>query len=343
MKKMISIVLSLLFLFSFTSCSASRQKTFSKDFLDLFDTACKISAFDLSQNDFNKHFETVYKELEEYSKLFDIYKSYGDLVNLKYINDYAANAPVKADEKIIDLLLYGKEIYNLTNGKTNIAMGSVLSLWHQCRQEGLDSPDQAELPDKSMLLEASEHTNIADLIIDTKNNTVFFKDDKMSIDVGAIAKGYVCEKIAAFIKNNDIWNSALISLGGNIKTIGQKNDTHFNVAIENPNGGNYLCTVGVSNDQSVVTSGDYQRYYTVNGKKYCHIIDPQTLFPSEYFKSVTVVSHDSALADAMSTALFVMDLDAGQKLVSNHNDLMVMWVDKKDNIIYSNGFKELVN
>lgn len=344
MKKIISIVLSLLFLFSFNSCSADTEKIFEKDFLDLFDTACRLSAADVSQDSFNEHFEAVYKELEEYSKLFDIYKDYGDLINLKYINDNAAKSPVKADKKIIDLLVYGKKIYGITNGRTNIAMGSVLSLWHQYRQEGSENPDKAELPDRKMLEECAKHTNIDDLIVDTKNNTVFFNDDKISVDVGAIAKGYVCEKIAEYILNNDIWDSALISLGGNIKTIGKKNNnSDFRVAIENPHGGSYLCTVGVSKGLSVVTSGDYQRYYNVDGKQYCHIIDPDTLYPSEYFKSVTVISSDSALADAMSTALFVMSIDEARNLISDIDDLKVMWVDKNDSITYSDGFEELIN
>lgn len=342
MKKIISLILSLFILFSFVSCSKS-SSVYSKDFIDLFDTACKISAFDTSQKAFDAHFNSVYEELKSYSRLFDIYESYGQLVNLKYVNENAGKSPVRVDRKLIDVLLYSKEMYHLTKGRTNIAMGSVLSVWHQCREKATDNPDKAELPAADELRERSEHMNIDDLIIDTKNSTVFFKDDKMSIDLGAVAKGYVCEKIADHIRTNHIWQNALISLGGNIKTIGQKNNSDFNVAIENPNGGSYLCTVGVSMGQSVVTSGDYQRYFAVDGKKYCHIIDPNTLYPSDYFKSVTVICDDSALADVMSTALFVMNLQDGKQLADSIDNLMVMWVDQNDKITYSNGFEELIN
>ena len=184
------------------------------------------------------------------------------------------------------------------------------------------------------------------MIIDEKNSTVMLKSKNMSLDVGAIAKGFVCEKIAEYIKNNGIWQSAVVSLGGNVKTIGTKyNDgkTKFNIAVENPSGGDYLCTVGASNGLSVVTSGDYQRTFTVGGKKYCHIINPDTLMPSEYMSAVTVVCNDSAKCDAMSTALFNMGIADGVRLVDSMDGLCAMWVDKNGKITYSNGFEDLIN
>ena len=273
--------------------------------LDLFDTASSISAADSSQADFNSHFDSVYNELLRYSRLFDIYKDYQGVVNLKYINENAAAAPVKADKAIIDLLLFGKQAYEITGGRVNIAMGAVLSLWHNASQAAAANPENAALPSQADLEAAALHCDIEKLIINENESTVYFADSQMSLDVGAIAKGFVCEKIADYIAENNIWSSAVLNLGGNIKTIGTKGGKSFSIAIENPSGG-YLDVLSVSNGTGVVTSGDYQRYFTVDGQNYCHIISPETLMPPEYVSSVSVICADTALADALSTALFDM-------------------------------------
>ena len=346
MKRLASIILAFLFLLPLAACSHGKTaQSYSKSFNDLFDTASTISAVDSSQEAFNSRFAAVYGILKAYSQKFDIYADYDGVVNLKTVNDNAGSS-VKVDSDIIELLKYGKSVYSSTDGKVNIAMGSVLSLWHESRENALKNPKTASLPDNNALKNAAKYTNIDDLIIDENNSTVMLKSKNMSLDVGAIAKGFVCEKITEYIKNNDIWQSAVISLGGNVKTVGTKHNdgkTKFNIAVENPSGGDYLCTVGASNGLSVVTSGDYQRTFTVDGKKYCHIINPDTLMPSEYMSAVTVVCTDSAKCDAMSTALFNMSIADGVRLVNSTDGLYAMWVDKNGKITYSNGFEDLIN
>lgn len=345
MKKTVSLILSLVILFSLCACSQQKSEMYKKDFLDLFDTASSVSAYDSSQEMFNEHFSAVYDELSEYSKLFDIYNSYEDVVNLKYINENAAKVPVKADERIIELLLWGKEAYELSGGMVNIAMGSVLGEWHTAMEAASENPENAALPDSKVLSQKAEHCDIDDLVIDEENSTVFFADSEMSLNVGAIAKGFVCDKIADFITENGIWSSAVINLGGNIKTVGFKYEdgkTPFSIGVENPNGG-YLNVLSVSNGQSVVTSGDYQRYFTVNGKNYCHIINPETLMPSEYVTSVTVICENSALADTLSTALFNMSVEDGLKFIENFEGTEAVWLDKNGKTTCSPGYTEFVN
>lgn len=344
MKKIVSLILSLIFLFSLCACSAQKDEMYKKDFLDLFDTASSVSAMDNSQAEFDEHFSAVYNELKEYSELFDIYNSYGGKVNLKYINENAAKSPVKADGRIIELLLWGKKAYEISGGKVNIAMGSVLAEWHTAMENASEHPENAALPDSAVLAEKAQHCNIDDLIIDEENNTVFFADPEMSLNVGAIAKGFVCDKIADFITGNGIWDSVVINLGGNVKTVGYKyadGKTPFSIGVQNPDGG-YLDVLSVSNGQSVVTSGDYQRFFTVNGKNYCHIINPETLMPSEYVTSVTVISDNSALADVLSTALFNMPLKDGQKFIENMQGVEAVWLDKSGEIYRSTGYSEFV-
>lgn len=346
MKKLVSVILAFLFLLPFVACTRqTTAQTYSKSFNDLFDTASSVSAVDSSQESFDGRFSAMYGILKAYSQKFDIYTDYDGVVNLKTVNDNAGK-PVKVDSDIIELLNYGKSVYADTNGAVNIAMGSVLSVWHDSRENALKNPKSATLPDENTLKTAAKYTDINDLIIDEKNSIVMLKSKNMSLDVGAIAKGFVCEKIADYISENKIWQSAVISLGGNVKTVGTKyNDgkTKFNIAVENPKGGDYLCTVGASNGLSVVTSGDYQRAFTVGGKKYCHIINPETLMPSEYMSSVTVVCDDSAKCDALSTALFNTSISNGIRIVNSVDGVYAMWVDKNGKITYSNGFEDLIN
>ncbi|MFR5875859.1 MAG: FAD:protein FMN transferase [Eubacterium sp.] len=346
MKKFISVILSLIVILSLASCSSASNQMYSNESVILFDTYCSISAYDSSQKRFDEHYSLVFDELQKYSMLFDIYNSYDELVNLKYINENAALSPVKADEKIIDILEYGKKAHDLTDGRVNIAMGSVLSVWHEKREQGIDNPENAVLPEMKELKRNSEHCDINKLIIDEENHTVYFNDSEMQLDIGAIAKGYVTEKICGFIKENNIWQSAVISLGGNVKVIGTKyNDgsSKFNIAVESPKDDDYLCTVGVSDGYSVVTSGDYQRYYTVDGVDYCHIINPDTLMPSDFMSSVTVICKDSSFADITSTMLFNMSIRDGLYFVEHSSNLEAVWVDKDNGITYSSGFKDYMN
>lgn len=346
MKKILSLLLVATMLFCLTACRKSDGDRFSKDFLELFDTASKITAYDKSQTDFDRHFGLVYAELEKYSKVLDIYNSYDDVVSLKQVNEAEANTPIKVEPALLEAVDYGKKVYYLTDGRVNIAMGSVLSIWHTYRENGISDPENARLPDMKALENAAKHTDIESISVDYENCTLTRKDENVKIDMGAVAKGFVCDKIAQYIEENGIWQQAVISLGGNIKTIGTKNNKPFEIAVESPAGGDYLTTINVANGNSVVTSGGYQRYYTVGGKRYCHIINPDTLMPADYIESVTVISKSSALADALSTALFTLDIDEGKALLnavnsgSNSQQAYALWVDENSNITYSDNFKE---
>lgn len=344
MKKFVSMLLALVLLFSLSACSQSAEQSYSRDFLDLFDTASTITAVDSSQQAFDAHYETVYNELATYSRLYDIYNSYGDLVNLKYINENAAAAPVKADEKIIDLLLWGKEAYEISGGRVNIAMGAVLSVWHEAREYGIENPDSAYLPDMQTLSEKAQHTDINDLVIDEEASTVYFADPELRIDAGAVAKGYICDRICEFITENGIWDSALVNLGGNVKTLGYKDEsgTPFSIGIEDPQGG-FIAVVNAANGLSVVTSGSYQRYYTVNGVDYCHIIDPETLMPARGNLSTSILCESSALADVLSTMLFMMDSGQALALIEETDGCEAVIKDESSNVYSSSGFGEFVN
>ena len=315
-----------------------QPKQYTATFLTLFDTVTTIVGPGASEEEFQATAQQIHDELLIYHQLFDIYNDYEGIANLKTVNDNAGIAPVTVSPELIRLLQDCKTYYELTEGRMNVAMGSVLSLWHEAREEGVRDPSRARLPDPEALAAAGEHTDISTLIIDEAASTVYLSDPLSALDVGAIGKGWACQRVAELAPKG-----LLISVGGNVCATGPKteNGDPWVIGIQDPDGSSdYLHTIYVSGG-SVVTSGDYQRTYTVEGRKYHHIIDPDTLMPSAYWRSVTVVCPDSALADALSTALFLLPLEEGQALLDRCG-AQALWVTADGAEHMSPGFQEIL-
>jgi thiamine biosynthesis lipoprotein len=291
-----------------------------------------------NKEEFQKTAQQIHDSLLQYHQLFDIYNDYDGVTGLKAVNDAAGQNPVQVYRRIIDLLLDCKRYYELTGGKVNPAMGSVLQLWHEARNDGINDPVHAYLPDQQALEDAAQHTDFDCVVIDEAAGTVCITDPKVRLDVGAIAKGWSVQRVCETSPEG-----LLVSVGGNVCATGPKDaqGTPWVIGIQNPDGGSdYLHTVYLSRG-SVVTSGDYQRAYRVGDQIYHHIIDPETLYPSTYWRSVTIVCDDSGLADALSTALFLLPLEEGRELAEKC-EAQVMWVDGSGQIYYTTGFESMI-
>lgn len=169
------------------------------------------------------------------------------------------------------------------------------------------------------------HTGMEGISFDESTGTVTFADDQMMIDAGAIAKGYASDVVADIFRSHDI-TSGLISLGGNVCALGSKTDgSDWNVAIQDPSSPsdpNAYAGIVSCSDAFLITSGSYQRYFTEDGKRYCHIIDPSTGYPADNgLASVTVISSSGTEGDALSTALYVMGLERASEFWRNSTDL----------------------
>jgi len=342
MKRLIPLFIVIAVLFS--GCTQSAPETgvsrqYNATFLDLFDTVTTIVGRAESEEAFRETAQQVHDELERYHRLFDIYNEYDGMANLCTVNKNAGAAPVSVDSEIISLLSDCRAYYEATGGMVNTAMGSVLSLWHDARHDGAKDPVNAYLPDSDALLQAKEHISFDAIEIDEEAGTVFIKDAAASLDVGAVAKGWSVQRVAEKAPEG-----LLISVGGNVCATGPKDASGISwvIGIQDPDGAadEYLHTIYLSKG-SVVTSGDYQRAYTVDGKVYHHIIDPDTLYPSSLWRAVTIVCEDSALADALSTALFLLPQAEGQTLLDRFG-AQALWVCPDGSILYSPGFSDLI-
>lgn len=317
--------------------NAPEQKQYTATFLDLFDTVTTIVGRAESEETFRAQAQAIHDDLLEYHRLFDIYEEYEGISNLKTINDNAGLAPVQADARIIELLIDCREYCEATDGKVNAAMGSVLSLWHDARSEGIDDPANAHLPDEHALREAAQHADFSSVVIDEEAGSVYLADPQMKLDVGAIAKGWAAQKAAEKAPSG-----LLISVGGNVCATGPKDEsgTPWVIGIQDPDSSDFLHTIYLS-EGSVVTSGDYQRAYAVDGTLYHHIIDPDTLYPARLWRAVTVVCADSGTADALSTALFLLPQEEGQALLDRY-DAQAVWVAEGGEMLYSPGFEAMI-
>jgi len=311
-------------------------------YFSYFDTVSYVYSYaGDSEEDFQARCDGVSELLGEYHRLFDIYYEHSGVVNLRTLNLNAGGDPMQVDEKLIDFLLYAKELYAITNGEMNIMMGSVLRLWHDCREAASNDPKNARIPTKEELEQAALHTDISLLEIDEKNQTVRISDPEASIDVGALGKGYATERAAQYLYNIGA-DSYVLNIGGNIRIIGHKPDgSGWGTGIKDPANPDQYAKKLMLADTSCVTSGDYERYFTVDGVKYHHIIDKDTLMPSTHFSSVTVITKDSGLADTLSTALFSMNYEDGLALVEKVGNVEVLWITPDGKQYYTKGLSNL--
>lgn len=320
---------------------AKREQRFHAEFLNLFDTVTEIVGYSESKEEFTRIATDIHDELEVYHKLYDIYNDYDGINNVKTINDNAGKSPVKVDRKIIDLLNLSIKTYDATDGKVNIAMGSVLNIWHDYRTKGLDDPDSAQVPPMDKLKEAALHTDISKIIIDEAASTVYLEDPEMRLDVGSIAKGYATEMAGQSLEAKGI-DHILLSVGGNIRAVGRRADGKpWKLDIQNPDTDSEKRAVDTLDLDgfSLTSSGDYERYYIVDGVRYHHIIDPDTLMPAAYFHAISIVCKDSGWADAIDTGIFAMPYEQGRDIIESMDGVEAMWVMPDWSIRTSSGYE----
>lgn len=316
---------------------------YKASFFDVFDTYSEIIIYSADEASAQAELEQAHEALAAYHQLFDIYNDYEGLNNLKTVNDSAGVVPVAVDERILAMVSFAKDMYARTNGRMNIALGSVLTLWHDHRTAGLDDPANATLPDMAQLTAAAQHTDIASVVVDEAAGTLYLSDPEARLDVGAVAKGYAVERVAQDMIARGV-SSAILSIGGNVRTIGTRGDgSSWRVNVQNPDLEAAVQSIATLDllDLSLVTSGSYQRYYTVDGKQYHHIIDPDTLMPAAYTWAVSVVTQDSGLADALSTALYTLSIQDGKALLRNFPGVEALWVTLDGTLVRTDGFTTL--
>ena len=200
MKRSLALLLVLsILLCGCASAQPQSQTQYTATFLTLFDTITTMVGHAESEEAFKQRAQAIHDELMVYHQLFDIYNDYEGLNNIKTINDRAGIEPVAVDSAIIQLLSDCADYYALTDGKVNVAMGSVLRLWHEARTDGIQDPENARLPDAAALEEAAKHCSFDSVVIDPAASTVFLTDSEAALDVGAVAKGWAAQRVSQLL------------------------------------------------------------------------------------------------------------------------------------------------
>lgn len=296
MKKICCLLLSALLL-GCTACGGPQK--YSADTF-AFDTVINLTAYCDSEAQFQALRKVVFDRLQQLHKQFDAYNTYEGVNNLCTVNQ-SGGRPITVEEDLLELLQFGQDIYEQTDGRVNIAKGELFGLWREARETGL-------LPDDEAVRAAQARGSMEDLLLDEQNRTVTLLDPQMTLDVGAIGKGWAAEAAARAAAEAGYTDFAL-SAGGNVVVRGQTVDRPWKVGIRDPRSADstaYAAAIDAT-DTAVVTSGGYERNLVVDGKTYCHIIDAETGYPVDNMLSVTVICEDSGLADGLSTALFLME------------------------------------
>lgn len=323
----ILVFLIIIFLYLY---NRDEKKIYEKS-LFYMDTYIYVKIYSSDSKLANKALTEIENIYSLYHKLSDRYNEYEGINNIYFINNNLMSAEyLKIDEKLYDLIEYGIEMYNQSNGKLDISMGNVIDIWKGYRTTKIGIPTIEEL-------EYVNNKSIENIIL--KNNNLILNNHP-NIDLGAIAKGYTTEIVGSYLKSIGI-NEFLINAGGNVLLGEHYDNKSYKVGLEDPNSstGEVYKVINVKN-MAIVTSGGYERFYEYNNIKYHHIIDPDTLFPTNFMKSVSVITSSSSFGDYLSTTLFLMSVEDGLKYVDTLDDVEAIWYKNDNTTISSKGFSK---
>lgn len=264
--------------------------------------------------------EAINAAFQEIRRLEEIMSTYIMTSDISRINKYAGIKPVKAHKDLIIAVKKAIEFAELSGGAFNIAIGPAIDLWKVTESDRI--PSGKELDAIRPLI---DYKNI---IVDETAGTIFLKNKGMKINLGGIGKGFAADYAFNILKKHGI-DSGIIAVAGDLKVFGKKPDgTLWNIGITHPrkktsDKNDTLAKVHFT-DMSISTSGDYERFFIKNGKRYHHILSPVTLQPSVGFQSVSIIAKDSTTTDALSTAIFAMGPEKGVKLLESLPE--IYWV-----------------
>lgn len=287
-----------------------------------------ISVVSESEIEAEKAIDLAVKEIRRIEKLIS---SWDPESETSKINNNAGINAVKVNSELIDLISRSIKISEITQGAFDISFGSVdKDLW---RFDG----SMTKMPDATTAAKSVKLINYRNIQVDPDEGTVFLKEKGMRIGFGAIGKGYAAEMAKSKLKELGI-EAGVVNASGDMTIWGTHPEHEFwTVGIADPDAKQQVFSSLKIKDQAVVTSGNYEKFVIIDGKKYSHIIDPRTGYPASGLKSVTVISSNAELADALATAIFIMGKDVGINLINQLANVNCIIINEENKIFYSNG------
>lgn len=278
-------------------------------------------------------FQTVFDDMRDVENRMTVKGMTSELIA---VNKAAGINPVIVSEDTYEVIATAKKAAEESAGAFDITVYPVVALW------GIGT-DQARVPSESEIAAQLKYVGYNDLILDPDEQSVFLKRTGMGLDLGGIAKGYAADRISKMLKSMGV-ESGIINLGGNILAMGSKADgSAWKIGIQNPmsDRGEYIGIAEVVN-QTVVTSGIYERYFEMDGKRYHHIMDTKTGYPADNeLAGVSILATSSIDADALSTTCFVLGTEKALEFLKNKPDIDALFITKDKKIRMTPGFKKV--
>lgn len=312
-------------------CSEKKEESISKNEF-LLDTVVTIKLYDVPQSK-EKVIDESFQLIRDLESMLSVHIETSELFQLK---ENAGIKPVKVSEKTMEVLVKSLEYSELTQGKFDVTAGPLIDLWN------IDPPN-GYVPTDEELLQAKSFINYHKLILDEEEGTAFLQDEGMIANLGAIAKGFIADQVKDFLLEKGI-EHAIINLGGNVLLVGGRPDgVDFRIGVQDPDATrNTFLGVIPATDQSLVSSGDYERYFEQDGVRYHHILDPDTGYPSNTeVRQVSIVSPKSVDGDALSTTLFLLGIDGGVALIESMDGVDAVFVTKDNKVVVTSGLRDL--
>jgi len=227
---------------------------------------------------------------------------------------------VSVDQETAELLSKAKQLSIASNHLFNPAIGELVALW------GFQNENKTPThPPAHQSIERFTQKNVSMVNLSIQDQTISSNNPALRLDLGGFAKGYAVNKAIDLLKELNI-NNAIINAGGDLKAIGNKGSRPWRAGIRNPRGNGVIASLEIENDESVITSGDYERYFEYQGQRYAHLIDPRTGYPAKKVTAVTVIHPDAATADAAATALFIAGPTQWKKIARALDVTLVMMI-----------------
>jgi FAD:protein FMN transferase len=305
--------------------------------LQIFKRTCKLmgNRFELSVVSANEKWanEKIDIGIAEIQRIESLLTTFSDDSETNWINKYAGIKPVPVSRETFNLIQRCLRISKLTQGAFDISYGSVdKRLWNFDQQ-------MTALPDKETAKKMVQLVNYKNILLDDENCTVYLRETGMRIGFGGIGKGYAAERAKQVMKLHGV-ESGVVNASGDLTTWGlQPGGKQWTIAIANPNASHEIFSYLNISDMAVATSGNYEKFIMIDGKKYSHTINPLTGLPVTGIKSVTIITTHAELADALATPVTIMGVNAGLDMINQMKDVEAVIIDDDDKLYTSKNIR----
>ncbi len=322
------IRVSIFLLFILTTCpSPSHSAYLFKYHQVAMGTVVEITLVAEEQDAAQKAASRAFQEIKRVEYLMNPWIESSDVTR---INRSAGEKGVNVSPETIEVIKRAQEVSKLSEGGFDITVGPLVQLWRKARERGMP-PEMEEVKENLNLV------NFRDLKIHYGGN-VSLRKKGMNIDLGGIAKGYAVDRAFELLKGLGFRN-LVVNAGGDLRVGGSKSDGPWSIGVQHPRSPEkILARISVS-DTALATSGDYEKFFIHQGKRYHHILNPKTGFPAEGCQSVTILHKEGTTADALATAIFVLGPEKGYALCQRLEGVDCLIVDKEGNVTLSPGLK----